>query len=173
MSRVIEIKHGTWKTLTVQEPYASLISRGFKHYETRSWKTNYRGKILIHTGMRPYKNWWKNENLVQYMPFTLYGMFGFFYGSMACEADLVDCVEITDEFIASLSEQEKAYGFYTVGRYAWKLENIKPVNRWDSYKGKLGLWNFEGTIEYLDRSESDCIRKETTGGIPTRRMHLW
>lgn len=38
------------KTLTIKEPFATLIINGYKTYEFRSWKTNYRGKILIHAG---------------------------------------------------------------------------------------------------------------------------
>ena len=38
------------KALTIKEPWASLIINGYKEYEFRSWKTNYRGKILIHAG---------------------------------------------------------------------------------------------------------------------------
>ena len=38
------------KVLTIREPWATLIINGFKCYEFRSWKTNYRGKILIHAG---------------------------------------------------------------------------------------------------------------------------
>lgn len=36
------------KVISIQEPYASLIKEGYKKIETRSWKTNYRGEILIH-----------------------------------------------------------------------------------------------------------------------------
>lgn len=38
------------KALTIKEPWATLIIEGYKEYEFRSWKTNYRGKILIHAG---------------------------------------------------------------------------------------------------------------------------
>ena len=38
------------KVLTVKEPWASLIAYGYKEYEFRSWKTNYRGKILMQKG---------------------------------------------------------------------------------------------------------------------------
>lgn len=38
------------KVLTIKEPWATLIIEGYKKYEFRSWKTNYRGKILIHAG---------------------------------------------------------------------------------------------------------------------------
>ncbi len=32
------------KGLTIKEPWASLIVNGYKKYEFRSWKTNYRGE---------------------------------------------------------------------------------------------------------------------------------
>ena len=39
------------KVLTIKNPWAELIVKGYKEYEFRSWKTNYRGKILIHAGL--------------------------------------------------------------------------------------------------------------------------
>ena len=38
-------------------------------------------------------------------------------------------------------------GDYSVGRYAWVLNNIrliKPI----AISGQLGLWNYEGEIKY-------------------------
>jgi hypothetical protein len=36
------------KVLSVQQPYATLICAGVKTVENRTWKTDYRGKLLIH-----------------------------------------------------------------------------------------------------------------------------
>ena len=36
------------KALTIKQPWASLIAHGVKDIENRTWKTKYRGKILIH-----------------------------------------------------------------------------------------------------------------------------
>ena len=44
------------KVLTIKEPWASLIINGYKEFEFRSFKTNYRGKILIHAGLTLEKN---------------------------------------------------------------------------------------------------------------------
>ena len=33
------------KVITIKEPYATLIAEGYKEYEFRVWKTNYRGEI--------------------------------------------------------------------------------------------------------------------------------
>ena len=36
------------KTLSVKQPHATLICYGIKTVENRTWKTDYRGKLLIH-----------------------------------------------------------------------------------------------------------------------------
>ena len=39
------------KVLSIKEPFATLIKDKVKIYETRSWKTNYRGEIYVHASM--------------------------------------------------------------------------------------------------------------------------
>ena len=39
------------KVLSIKEPFATLVKDGVKRYETRSWKTNYRGEIYIHASL--------------------------------------------------------------------------------------------------------------------------
>ncbi|MCL2762645.1 MAG: ASCH domain-containing protein [Treponema sp.] len=41
------------KTLSIRQPFASLICRGIKTIENRSWDTAYRGKLLIHASGKP------------------------------------------------------------------------------------------------------------------------
>lgn len=41
------------KTLSIRQPFASLICRGIKTIENRTWKTDYRGKLLIHASGKP------------------------------------------------------------------------------------------------------------------------
>lgn len=38
------------KALTIKQPWASLIVHGIKDIESRSWTTDYRGRLLIHAG---------------------------------------------------------------------------------------------------------------------------
>ena len=35
------------KAITLKQPFASLIASGLKEYEFRTWKTAYRGEILL------------------------------------------------------------------------------------------------------------------------------
>lgn len=43
------------KALTVRQPHAQLIVMGVKTIETRSWKTDFRGPLVIHAGATPPK----------------------------------------------------------------------------------------------------------------------
>lgn len=45
-----------------------------------------------------------------------------------------------------LTPQERAFGDYTPGRFAWLLGNIKALPEPIPCKGKLGLWNYEGEL---------------------------
>lgn len=58
-------------------------------------------------------------------------------------ADLSDCIKITQEFISQQSETELRCGFWEVGRYAWKLENVVILDEPIPARGMPGLWDFE------------------------------
>lgn len=124
------------KVLTIREPWASLIINGYKKYEFRSWKTNYRGKILIHTSQKVEK-----EMLSRFKDYNLNCV----SGSIIGEAELTDCILVDEEFNQNLRKTDNVvYGKSNhVEKYAWKLENIKKYDKTIPMKGKLGLWNIE------------------------------
>lgn len=124
------------KALTIKEPWASLIVNGYKEYEFRSWKTNYRGKILIHTGMSMDK-----DMISRFKDYNLKYMSGCIIG----EVDLVDCILVDKEFNNKLREINPIVYSQSnhIETYAWKLENIKKYDKVVYTKGKLGLWNYE------------------------------
>lgn len=124
------------KVLTIKQPWASLIIENYKKYEFRGWKTNYRGKILIHAGMNIEKDMLKR--------FENYNL-NCITGAIIGEAELVDCIlvdkKLNDELI---SIDKVVYGRSNhVEKYAWKLKNIKKYKELIYIKGKLGLWNYE------------------------------
>lgn len=100
------------KVLTIKEPWASLIINGYKEYEFRSFKTNYRGKILIHAGLTLEKN-----NTIKFNNYNLdYGK-----GEIIGEAYITDCILVDDEFENKLySIDSLVYGKSEHSRiYAW------------------------------------------------------
>ena len=127
------------KALTIKEPWASLIINEYKKYEFRSWKTNYRGKILIHAGMNIEK-----DMLSRFQEYNL----NYYKGAIIGEATITDCILVDEKFNNKLrSENPIVYGRSNhVETYAWKLENIKKYNVPIYIKGKLGLWNYDEKI---------------------------
>ena len=124
------------KVLTIREPWASLIINGYKKYEFRSWKTNYRGKILIHAGINIDK-----DMLNRFKDYNLECVKGGIIG----EVELVECILVDKEFNDELRKIDPVvYGRSNHAEtYAWKLENIKKYDKVIYVKGKLGLWNYE------------------------------
>lgn len=124
------------KVLTVKEPWASLIINGYKKYEFRSWKTKYRGKILIHAGMTLEK-----DNAKRFQEYNL----EYYKGAIIGEATITDCILVDVKFNEELRKiNPLVYAKSNhVEAYAWKLENIKKYDNPIHIKGKLGLWNYE------------------------------
>jgi len=124
------------KGLTIREPWATLIIEGYKEYEFRSWKTNYRGKILIHAGKTLEKNM-----STRFEKYNLKYNCGYIIG----EATITDCKLVDEKFSKQLNRLNSVV--YTnsnhIETYAWKLENIKKYDKPIPCKGKLGLWNYD------------------------------
>ncbi len=129
------------KVLTIREPFATLIKNKVKYIETRSWKTNYRGELYIHSGLAKLsKDVKERKNLSE-----LYNEDDLKYGYIICKCNLVDCIYMTDEFIKEEKEKNPnnfIAGRYEVGRYAWVLDDIEPIKPIEA-KGKLGIWNYK------------------------------
>lgn len=124
------------KVLTIKEPWATLIIEGYKAYEFRSWKTKYRGKILIHAGMSLEK-----ENANKFKDYNL----EYSKGAIIGEAEITDCIFVTKEINEELKKiNPLVYGKSGhVEKYAWKLENVKKYDKPIPVKGQLGLWNYD------------------------------
>ena len=126
------------KTLTIKQPYASLIKENIKEYEFRTWKTNYRGEILIHAGKSIDKkalNKFHNYN-IEYP-----------CGCIIAKATITDCIKVTDEFRKILKQinpivYENIINSKDWSGYAFKLENIVPIESIEA-KGKLSFWEYD------------------------------
>src|SRR5690242_834335 len=131
------------KVITLQDPWASLVRLNEKKIETRSWRTNYRGPLLIHASK---KSDAKNLNLAWEEPFysalsmqlsIINGIPKFEYnpGCIIAKCKLVDCQQITwsngihlalcirAQKEKVIKDNEFIFGDYTAGRFAWFLED--------------------------------------------------
>jgi hypothetical protein len=167
------------------------VAIGAKRVETRSWQTAYRGPLAIHAaaGLGPVggkkgltltcarKYFLPALDVV--MPKHLRGI-----GSPASIADLlprgaivavcilVDCRaapgylaagwEYYDGRIWRLTEQERAFGDYSPGRYAWLLADVRPLPEPIPCKGALSLWE-------LDTLTQLAIKRQQIAGVSNAR----
>ena len=125
------------KVLTIKQPWATLIMQKDKRFEFRSWKTKYRGELLIHAGKGIDKEAMKR--LAKYIPEDMPT------GKILGKAKLVDCIEMSPEFKQELLKENK--DIYTDStfkeNYGWELEDIEVFETPIEIKGKLGLWEYE------------------------------
>ena len=127
------------KVITIKQPWATLIVEGYKRFEFRSWKTNYRGDILIHAGKGIDKE--AMERLKKYLPDEIP------IGKIIGKATLTDCVPMSKEFADMLSkENNDIYTTHSFSRnYGFKLENVEKLDNLIEIRGQLGLWNYNNS----------------------------
>ena len=123
------------KVLTLRQPWATLVAEGIKKYEFRSWKTKYRGKVLIHAGAGIDK-----EDIKKYENMNL----EFPSKKIIAIAEIEDCLELDEQLNKKIIEENNiAYGNKIRTGYAWKLKNVKKINYDKKINGQLGLWNYD------------------------------
>lgn len=121
------------KVLTLKQPWATLVAEGIKKYEFRSWKTKYRGKVLIHAGAGIDK-----KEMDKFKELDL----EFPSKRIIAVVDITDCLELDDDLNKKIiNENNIAYGDKYRNGYAWKLSNVKKLNIEETINGQLGLWN--------------------------------
>jgi len=126
------------KALTLWQPWASLMAYGLKRYETRSWTTDYRGPLAIHAAKT-------HEGLLAGVAFeeALFsqGVRVLPFGAVVCVGELV-AVHPTCPLVREISEQERGFGDWRCGRYAWEfvVQEIYPEGV--EARGFQGLWDW-------------------------------
>ena len=123
------------KTLSIKQPWASLIVLGIKDVENRSWSTNFRGKIYIHASKVPVRGLWNNLNREQVHEAIKSNKIDNYtvlpYGAIIGTVEIVDIVRNYDSIWAEKNQ------------YNWVLKNPvlfdKPI---ENVKGKLLLWDY-------------------------------
>ena len=117
------------KALSIKQPFAELILTGMKDREHRSRKTNYRGEIVIHSSLKPDKEfmdeWGFNEHK-------------FMNGYLLGKVEIYDCKQVGPE------------------RYAWLVRHPVMFKKIIPARGNLGLWPVDlEDVETIERMEAD------------------
>lgn len=126
------------RSLSVRNPYATMIMSEQKPYEFRTWSTDYRGDLLICSSANP-----KMLNMIS--------------GHALCVVRLNDIFEVTAKNYRDFGLDERPDGKL----YAWQLTDVRLVKPF-AVKGKLNFFETDDSlIEYVEGdgeelSEAEC-----------------
>jgi hypothetical protein len=119
------------KALSVKQPWASLIAAGVKTIETRTWRTDYRGPLLICSSKIPAPTAGSDPGPC---------------GVALCIADVIDCRPMTEADVAAACVSLYA------GAWAWILTNVRLVEP-IPVRGQVKFFDVaDGLINLLNRN---------------------
>jgi len=134
------------RALSITQPWATLIIRGVKEVETRSWTTDIRGRIAIHAS----KNFPPDARDFA-MEQVGYGRLH--QGPIPCGAILgtAELVRVsrTLNLAPEISPLERTLGDYSPGRWGFVFRNPVELAEPIPFKGLLGFWQVPEQIARL------------------------
>ena len=136
------------KVLSMVQPWASLFVLRKAKYETRSWRTNYRGPLAIHSSKKV------NKDVCNHLAIkSLLGKHGYTKenlptGKIFAVCKLVNCLKVIENNKTSailedgriVSGNDYFLGDYEVGGYVWDVQDMQILDEFIPAKGMLGLW---------------------------------
>lgn len=143
------------KTITVKQPWASLIVEGIKDIENRTWPTKFRGRVLVHAGLKIDQSYFTEK--IWDIPTDIQQkgkeaiLNGMPTGAIIGSVDIVDCTvnhpsvwaekgtETINEITYSITVNQKPI-------YNWVLANPIKFPEPIPAKGKLSFWEYEGEL---------------------------
>lgn len=164
------------KAITLWQPWASLLVAGAdrpKTIETRPWRTEYRGRLLIHAAKQEPR--WVRDAFFERSPLrdilrrhVANAAIGFVElpalwkelprGAVVGGVRLVDCVP-TDDPALDLTPDEELLGDYAPGRWAWITRMPYALPSPIRTRGHQRLWDPpERVVAYLRRQAKESPR---------------
>lgn len=160
------------KTISLWQPWASLLVGGHKKYETRSWASYYYGWMAIHAAKYDGTEF-KEACLESTFQSCLLEM-GYKRpselprGAIVGFALLNGCYH-TGNVIDSISTQERHFGNYERGRYAWHFPLCHKLETPILMRGQQGIFTIEvpdsfGWELIMERLEGEAVNAKKING---------
>lgn len=125
------------KALSVRNPWAQLIFEGEKTFEYRTWKTDYRGDLLICSTASP-------------------KIIDTICGHAMCVVRLNDIIKVTEE---NYQDFENDLTPDDIGIYAWQLTDLRYIQPFP-IKGKQGFANVDDNLIKIVCNADDELTDE-------------
>lgn len=119
------------KTLAIRQPWITYIAEGTKTVEVRTWRTHYRGPLLLAASGRPYRHA-DEEGQLHALPTRL----------LVCVVDLLDVRPMTP------ADEPMAHVPYHSGLFAWVMANPRHVIPM-LHKGRLNIYNTDDDLAVM------------------------
>lgn len=180
------------KGITLTQPWASLIAGGAKTIETRSWRTPHRGPLAIHAakglgGIFPgageedldilcMADDWREAIWPGGAPDAERPSAELPRGAIVATCELVAIVPTSDALAFDFIEDERLFGNYEDGRWAWVLADVRAVKPpVEIPKGLVtdyrGVWQVPpGVLDLLRTTEPVPVAaaEARSSGTPSR-----
>lgn len=158
------------KAITIKQPWASLIVEGIKPIENRTWKTNFRGRVLVHAGAKQLnsKDLFSIEKVNEIHPDLLDDIengnlpTGVIIGSV----EIVDCVINHPSIWAEKSLHTDGENIFGKPINNWVLANPIKFPEPIPCKGKPSFWESECKILKCPECGNYCLHDNRDIGMP-------
>jgi len=164
------------KVISIWQPWATLIVQGFKLFETRTWAPP-RSVIGQRIGIAATKNILPQQIAAFNEP-----EFQFFYktldlptmqelprGYLLGTVELHSYEVITEEFLDDITREERSYGWFKPGGFAWRLRNPELLEHPIPIKGAQGLYEWKG---FENGTKAEGQTDSSPQGATDLRPHL-
>jgi activating signal cointegrator 1 len=139
------------KVLSMIQPWASLFILGESQFETRTWRTHYRGPLAIHTSKKMDKEVVAHPNMTLLLQKYGYTKESLPTGMIIGTCTLINCVKVIEnhqtwallEDGRMVSDNDYFLGDFREGNYAWEVSDRKLLDQFIQASGKLGLWEYD------------------------------
>ena len=130
-------------TVSIQQPWAWAIVHGPKRIENRTWYTDYRGPLLIHTGKSRERLGDFGDDYAE-TGFTEPAESEMAFGAIIGVCDLVECLKYE---VVKLDVKRDPFA---EGPWCWMLENVRPMKP-VQYPGQQGIFRVcEQRLAYVE-----------------------
>lgn len=137
---------GPMKAITLWQPWAQLCPKGEKLIETRSWNTNYRGRVAIHAAKSDHSGILLHMPMRELAFFQAAGVCGIPEpprGVVVGTVEIENCVPIERLYGSRYdTPKERAFGDWSPGRYGWILRAPVLFKKPIPARGGQGFWEW-------------------------------
>lgn len=118
--------------ITVKNPWADCLVRGFKDIENRGWNTGHRGPVVIHSSKTPDKAGFRGADYEIKKNYLASALSYYNNGYLIGMVNIIDVIKQSDSIWAD--------GF---SKYYWVIRDAIMFPSPIVAKGKLGFWTYK------------------------------